>query len=351
VGILAGVQLAALVAYLLVSAYARIYHHQVLDWEFIDKKFHLTGPGHFFLILFYIQLLTHVTGVLFLRGWTVEAFLTTWSVGSLFAYSYAGEKVPWLVVHVAGPLSLLAGLYVQRLWQEVHWTRLGRVAAAAAILLALVWQYRLLAFANFVHPASPAERIVYNHTSPDIEYAVERIEQIGHETNYGKTLPLLVKGEMEWPLYWYLRDWSNAFPTTEETAETTSRPVVLVNWDSSYVSNLRQNYNIQRLKVREWWEPPLLDLTKMLEVYRGLTPRESRRNSENAFEYNLALFEWKKLWHYLAYREIWLDTNDTGYSNGANEFAFCVRKDLAEKYLNRDWLATMPARRDVPVYP
>lgn len=354
-GVLFGTQLVALVAYLTVSAIARKYYGLVLDWDLIDKKFHLTGPGHFFLILFYIQMLTYVTGVLYVRGWVVEAFLTTWMVGGLFAYSYAGEKVPWLVVHVAGPLCLLAGLYIQRLWQEVNWTRFGRVAATTAIFLAVLWQARNLTYANFVHPASPVERIVYNHTSPDIDYAVSRIADIGHKTNYGKQVPVLVQGEMEWPLYWYLREYSNIYyvPATAplETAETTSRPVVLVNWDSSNVNNLKQNYNMERLKVREWWEPSLLNVGALFNIYRALTPQESRRSSENGYDFQTALFEWKKLWHYLAYRQIWLDPDDPGYSNGANEFALCVRKDLAQQYLERDWLGLMPPRRDVPVYP
>lgn len=342
----AGAQLLLLVVYK-----ARVLFGPPIDWNWVDKTLHLTGPGHFFLILFYIQVLTHFAGTMFLRRSFVESFLTYWTVTSLFAYSYAGEKVPWLAVHVAGPLALLAGLYTHRSLSEVNWTRGRRIAGWCAVCILLVWQFRTELLLNFVHPASPAERLVYNHTSPDLEFAVKRIERIAHETNYGKQMPLFVRGEMEWPLYWYFRDWTNATPPLGETSDMTSRPVVLVNWELSDVANLKSNYRIMRLKVREWWEPPLLDFSATCDIFRGLTPRESRRSGDNGSRFDIALTEWRKLWHYLAYRDIWLDTTDPNFSNGCNEFAFCIWKDLDDDYLQRDRLNEMAPQRDIPVYP
>jgi len=176
------------VVYLAGTWAAGEYWKKRIDWDWLDATFHFSYSAHLFLLLFFVQALTQVTVVIWAQGRLVEAFLTFWTVTSLFAYSYAGEKVPWLAIHTAGPLLLLAAYYVQRLWVEIRWTRARRIAAAAAIGLALVWQIHGLVFANFIHPASPAERIVYNHTSPDVDYAVDRIREIGHRTNYG-TLP------------------------------------------------------------------------------------------------------------------------------------------------------------------
>lgn len=356
-------------AYVLIQAIALVLYklgvhiaHQrgySLDWGYIDRKFHLTGPGHFYLILSYVQLLTYLTGLLFVRGLRVEAFLVFWTVTSLFAYSYAGEKVPWLTVHTVGPLCLLAGLYIGR-WSESfrRWGPVLRWSAVTLICLAGLYQFRTQVLLNFVHPWSPAERLVYNHTSPDIEYALRRIDDVAQRTYLGNQLPLFVRGEMEWPLYWYLRDWPNATPPTDETPEETTRPVVLVNWESSNIDNLEKNYTIERLKIREWWEPPLLNPVTMLDLYLAMTPLESRSSTSsdgtrrlnvNGNRYEAAVAEWRKLLRYLAYREIWLDINDPIFSNSANEFALCIRKDLQQQYRERPILGRLPMRRDIPL--
>ncbi len=346
------VQAAGWIAYFAADTLARRANGIGIPWRIMDAKFHVTGPGHLMLALFYVQMLTHAAGTFFVRGRFVEAFLTFWMVTSIFAYSYAGEKVPWLTVHAAGPMILLAGLYIGRWCARADWTPFRRAAAWTLVAFAVLWQFRNTAFANFVHPASPAERIVYNHTSPDIDFAADRIREIAHRTSLGKRLPILVKGEMEWPLYWYLRDFPNAFPGTAEDASTTSRPVVLVNWEDAGHPNLTQNYVIQRLKVREWWEPPLLDFGAMANIYRVFTTRESRRaGAPNGEALDASLLEWKKLWHYMAYRSIFLDQRDPVFSNNANEFAFCVRKDIDETYLRREWLMVLPKRPEIPVYP
>ncbi|GAB4515950.1 MAG: TIGR03663 family protein [Anaerolineae bacterium] len=53
--------------------------------------------------------------VLFLAWWTI----LTWG-----AYSWAGEKMPWLAVHFAFPMTLLGGWFVDRLWAWADWRRL-----------------------------------------------------------------------------------------------------------------------------------------------------------------------------------------------------------------------------------
>lgn len=55
-----------------------------------------------------------VTGLLppFFGGWMLMAW---------FAYSYAGEKMPWLVVHIALPTIFLAAWFLGRLTDGVNW--------------------------------------------------------------------------------------------------------------------------------------------------------------------------------------------------------------------------------------
>jgi uncharacterized protein (TIGR03663 family) len=67
------------------------------------------------------------------RAGRFAGFLAWWGVASLVAYSLAGEKMPWLLVHVSVPFCLLGGLGLGRLVSAVDWTRLR----ATPVLLAL----------------------------------------------------------------------------------------------------------------------------------------------------------------------------------------------------------------------
>lgn len=76
------------------------------------------------------------------------AFLAWWTLVSLVAYSAAGEKMPWLLVHVVVPFCILGGLQLGRLVSSIDWTRLapGRAllglaapGAAAMLLGPLLW--------------------------------------------------------------------------------------------------------------------------------------------------------------------------------------------------------------------
>lgn len=50
-------------------------------------------------------------------------FFGYWSVTSLFLYSYAGERMPWLTVHIALPMILLSGWAFGRFLERVPWSR------------------------------------------------------------------------------------------------------------------------------------------------------------------------------------------------------------------------------------
>jgi uncharacterized protein (TIGR03663 family) len=71
------------------------------------------------------------------------AYLVYWALVAAFIYSWAGEKMPWMMVHIAQPLILLAGRTVDDLfgrvnWREV-WHRGGAVLAVIVPFLLLSW--------------------------------------------------------------------------------------------------------------------------------------------------------------------------------------------------------------------
>jgi predicted membrane-bound mannosyltransferase len=138
------------------------------------------------------------------------AWMGWWLACSLFQYSSAGEKVPWLAVHIMLPLYLtVVWVWAPRL------RRLGREGkgAAAVAVTGIVVAASLLALRNDIpliggRSADPAERIVYNHTTPWLHHLLET--RVASWKTMQDTLPLkqrrvVMTGDGVWPAVWYLR--------------------------------------------------------------------------------------------------------------------------------------------------
>jgi uncharacterized protein (TIGR03663 family) len=68
-------------------------------------------------------------------------FLAFWFIGALVAFSWAGEKMPWLVTHIALPGNLLAAWGLGRLIDSIEWRALPDKRATlipGALVLALI---------------------------------------------------------------------------------------------------------------------------------------------------------------------------------------------------------------------
>jgi predicted membrane-bound mannosyltransferase/DNA-binding beta-propeller fold protein YncE len=62
-------------------------------------------------------------------------FVVFWALLAWFGYSYAGEKMPWLVVHIALPMILLTGWLLGQLLEQVDWRRMWERKGWALVLL------------------------------------------------------------------------------------------------------------------------------------------------------------------------------------------------------------------------
>lgn len=77
------------------------------------------------------------------------AFLGFWGIGALIAYSYAGEKMPWLTMQFALPFGILAGAAVGRLLGRTSWANIFRNNGAFICLLVVALLFALqMFFAN-----------------------------------------------------------------------------------------------------------------------------------------------------------------------------------------------------------
>jgi uncharacterized protein (TIGR03663 family) len=69
----------------------------------------------------------------------VFTFLAFWVITSLLAYTVAGEKMPWLTVHIAWPMILLSGWGIGKLIDRVEWQKIRFNQGILAAILLLVW--------------------------------------------------------------------------------------------------------------------------------------------------------------------------------------------------------------------
>lgn len=180
------------------------------------------------------------------RGEKLEAFFSHWTWTSLILYSYAGEKIPWLTVHVVVPALFYAAVTLPRLL-GARWT----YAIAGA---ALAWQGFVLVRATELRAADPAERLVYTHTTPELLAFVDRVDAAREA---GRPVNLQVSGYCQgvWPLSWYLRDQKAWFRPTLDIAGQAD--VYVGDWEQRdpLQAQLGPEYSPRRLPLRAWWIP------------------------------------------------------------------------------------------------
>ena len=83
------------------------------------------------------------------KGDPFDWFLVHWSLVSVFLYVVAGEKMPWLLTHMALPFALLGGKAIGGLLSSIPWSRVVRSSA-----IVLVFAAPLLALALYALAAS-----------------------------------------------------------------------------------------------------------------------------------------------------------------------------------------------------
>jgi uncharacterized protein (TIGR03663 family) len=129
-------------------------------------------PWFYYLILipayeWPIVILGLVGVVVGLRRRTITDLFLVWMFLSLLAiFSWASERMPWLVIHPLVPLVLLAGIGAQALWlARGRWTaRVGLALAGLAAIAAVYFSIQL----SYVRSADARELLVQVQTSDDV---------------------------------------------------------------------------------------------------------------------------------------------------------------------------------------
>ncbi|MCI0476152.1 MAG: hypothetical protein L0Y55_07890, partial [Anaerolineales bacterium] len=95
-------------------------------------------------------------------------FLFTWVVGVLIIFSWAGEKMPWLTIHLTIPLAFTAGWALDKLL-DADWRAL---LTRGAVWLALLIPFAFVAFAMMISGTRPFQGYGLEQQSATIAFIV-----------------------------------------------------------------------------------------------------------------------------------------------------------------------------------
>jgi uncharacterized protein (TIGR03663 family) len=317
-------------------------------------------------------------------------FLLFWMMLSLFAYSVAGEKMPWLNVHLTLPVVILAAYTLGQVWtlvQTGEWrfrmpsytcpvlaaalgagavafgvfgpsdalvTRIlvglaaalsiagltttlrGRAMAvvplAALVGVLLLFSGRAAWMASFQEGdgADAREMLVYTQTSSEVPNILDQIEQIAEKTGLGKDLPIAVdsRDAFSWPWVWYLRNYSSvSYPNMSGGYEPPANAVLLINaGNDADMQSHLDGYGEGQPYSHRWWFP---------EDYRNIGVEDGKqKNVLTIFADFVASLgdddTWDTWWRYFR------DHDPPQPTGSANALAYFPQEFAPEEVVDRE---------------
>lgn len=212
------------------------------------------------------------------RDW-FAALLLWWFLCTFIALSLAGEKMPWLTVHLALPLAFLAGHVAGQLFPPIAarlaarpvrvavWSGAGVALSFLAFVVAFTLQIGIAL--SFGHPDTPIEPHVYTQTSPDVPRLAKQIETIAFNRPSQGQRPIYIDTTqaLTWPWAWYLRDLKVSYVSPEvlRTEHISEDAIVVAKLHTISESDpLRLNHQDGIHYRHRWWFPE--------QGYRQVTP-------------------------------------------------------------------------------
>ncbi len=248
---------------------------------------------YFLLIPLYEQvgLVFGLVGVVrsLLRPTRFRLFLSYWFVGNLFIFSWAAEKMPWLVILITLPMLLLAAIglepavakvvqlvkerlqrretaslleketsaqFARPLPEVRRWSTGGAIITCVLAALLLIPTLQNMYQVTFVHSADgPHEMMVYVQTTTDINIVMAKISALDQKMDGGQhTLTIGVMPNMVWPFVWYLRDYPNTCLNFPTDCSVKNPSIIIGAEDDNFLTSYTGTYLMKQYKFRTWWD-------------------------------------------------------------------------------------------------
>jgi len=310
-------------------------------------------------------------------------FLVYWCIGNVVIYSWAAEKMPWLMIHMTMPLMVLASIGLEPVVVTLYnWTKqmlikrsaqsetqvgaventipysptprpkkIGTITGVTAgvsfvlaVLLLLPTVHNMYEV-SYVHAADgPHEMMVYVQTTPDVNKVMAKVDALDQKLYGGRhELPVGLMNTATWPFAWYLRDYTNVcfnFPTGCPTVAK-SIPVIIVGQEDipstveQYSTTVSKDthYAYQQYHMRTWWsegyKPPVCVPSKTVScdgeaTWGGVGPGLWLSYGDNPpakakFDAGRAV---SNIWQW------WWNRKAIGSTDGAYDMGLFIRSDL-----------------------
>lgn len=355
---------------------------QTFSEEF-EAVVHMSRGWHLWLAIQALLVVGAACAALLAERKPLPAFFLWWFLVSFLAYSYAGEKVPWVGVHVFLPMIVAAGFFLQEILQGKPAENLqskkpfsfGQLLGAAALVFAFIGTAAIGLRLSFVNGANPAERLVFTHTTPEFKAMVEEIRDLIERSvprpAGAESKPRIVANTDAWPSQWYFR----RARLVQGAAPGPGLPFFIIdeytdpNDAKTHILNrlpwLLRTHVVRRVPFREWWRQdtkyngrtaslymPTID--RLFQIWLALVPKQYRRAPLTDGRGNAVAWvgdpaglpqmtvdraveaskrAWRCAYDYFVYRRDF-DPYGFAYSSRADVAVyFCIRKDLYRKWL------------------
>ena len=230
-------------------------------WTDVHESERVNQPWFYYLMFLalYEPFALFVGGFALLRLRTATAtlplVLSVWTVSGFAVYSVAGEKAPWLALHVTWPLVLLASWYVgRRLVAPTPFIRRISLALVAGGLLA--WTLWFAIPATFSRGEIPNDFVVYVQSAPDVQEVAAIIREAGRRYGDGLDLPVVIENTYAWPFAWYLREHTQVLFVDDVRLEDAQRaPIVLLAPATADQLGISLPDHVGRTFKLRWWFP------------------------------------------------------------------------------------------------
>jgi len=187
---------------------------------------------------------------------TTITLLIYWSITSLLAYTVAGEKMPWLSVHIALPMILTAAWFLGQLIDTINWPAFFQRKGLLLILLLVVFLIALGATIGSV-------------LGPNPPFQGKELEQLRASSTF--IFGLLVSLASGYGIAYMVKDWSKSQLIRVVVLAIFGLLTLLTARSAIRVAYINYDYPTEYLVYAHSGSGPKLALNQIEEISRRMT--------------------------------------------------------------------------------
>jgi hypothetical protein len=280
------------------------------------------------------------------------AYLVYWCLSAWLIYTWAGEKMPWMMIHIVQPMLLLGGRFVDDALRGVRWREMWakgdkravwRIACLSLLVIAGLFTVRYSWLANYINYDTAREFLVYSHGTPDLKYTIRELQALSRRLYGDETAVRFAYTEdASWPFECYMEPNfpERTFIGTEPTRANTNLPVLIVGAKEIDKAEELLGDRYYRYDRKYLWFP---HQDYYMNLSLALPPEENRKSGVNYFLLDMLDPDKRRAFlDVVFYRKYQQSLADWEPSN-PGKFALYLRKDLVAEIWDRTAGPELPA--------